>query len=71
MAMATKAQRLAAEIDALGERKSGALSGGEIAKLQTKLAELGAQMLEKRNAYLASTFNDLQTRLFDARQQLN
>lgn len=70
-AMATKAQRLAAEIDALGERKSGALAGGEVAKLQTKLAELGAQMLEKRNAYLASTFNDLQTRLFDARQQLN
>lgn len=69
--MAAKAQKLASEVEALVQRKATALTGGEIATLQTQLAELGTVLIEKRNAYMATTFNDLQTRLHASIQRLN
>ncbi len=47
------------------------MTGGEIATLQTQLAELGTVLIEKRNAYMATTFNDLQARLRASIQRLN
>ena len=70
-ALAAKAQKLASEVEALVQRKATALTGGEIATLQTQLAELGTVLIEKRNAYMATTFNDLQTRLHASIQRLN
>lgn len=69
--MAAKAQKLASEVEALVQRKATALTGGEIATLQTQLAELGTVLIEKHNAYMATTFNDLQTRLHASIQRLN
>ena len=62
-ALAAKAQKLASEVEALVQRKATALTGGEIATLQTQIAELGTVLIEKRNAYMAKTFHDLQARL--------
>ena len=70
-ALAAKAQKLARDVEALVQRKATALTGGEIATLQTQLAELGTVLIEKRNAYMATTFNDLQTRLHGSIQRLN
>lgn len=69
--LAAKAQKLASEVEALVQRKATALTGGEIATLQTQLAELGTVLIEKRNVYMATTFNDLQTRLHASIQRLN
>jgi energy-coupling factor transporter ATP-binding protein EcfA2 len=70
-ALAAKAQKLASEVEAVVQRKATALTGGEIATLQTQLAELGTVLIEKRNAYMATTFNDLQARLHASVQRLN